>query len=46
MSIVPVRAGPVLAVALMVTSEVPVPVPFDAMAIHETRETAVHAQNS
>jgi hypothetical protein len=43
---VPVRAGPVFAVALMVTSEVPVPLPLDAMTIHETRETAVQTQNS
>lgn len=42
----PVRAGPVFAVALMVTSEVPVPLPLDTMTIHEARETAVQVQNS
>jgi hypothetical protein len=27
-------------------SEVPIPLPLDVMTIHETRETAVQAQNS
>lgn len=45
-STLPLRWGPVFAATLMRTSPLPVPSPLDVTAIHDTRATAVHAQNS